>query len=49
MQPLRPKSGAPSLGALGSAVFAALAQADVAPDAEFFEKYRVRPPAWPLH
>ena len=42
MQPLRPKSGAPSLGALGSAAFAALARADVAPDTQFFQKYQVR-------
>ncbi len=42
MQPLRPKSAAPSAASLGSAVFDALAQADVAPDAAFFQKYQVR-------
>jgi hypothetical protein len=42
MQPLRPKSTAPSAAALGSAMFDALAQADVAPDAAFFQKYQVR-------
>ncbi|CAL8467747.1 g7285 [Coccomyxa elongata] len=40
MQPLRPKTGAPSTAALGSAAFDALARADVAPDSAFFQKYQ---------
>ena len=43
MQPLRPQAAQPSLGALGSAAFAALAAADVAPEADFFQKYQARP------
>lgn len=42
MQPLQPRSGAPSTAALGSAAFDALARADVAPDAAFFQKYQAR-------
>ena len=53
MQPLRPKAGAPSMAALGSAAFDALARGNVAPDAAFFQKYQVRcgpqPVAGPLH
>ena len=41
MQPLRPQAAQPSLGALGSAAFTALAAADVAPEADFFQKYQV--------
>ncbi len=40
MQPLRPQAAQPSLGALGSAAFQALAAADVAPEADFFQKYQ---------
>ena len=43
MQPLRPQAAQPSLGALGSVAFAALAAADVAPEADFFQKYQARP------
>lgn len=43
MQPLRPQAGQPSLSALGSAAFQALAAADVAPEADFFQKYQVCP------
>ena len=46
MQPLRPQAALPSLGALGSAAFAALAAADVAPEADFFQKYQARPLSW---
>ena len=46
MQPLRPQAAQPSLGALGSAAFAALAAADVAPEADFFQKYQARPQPW---
>ncbi len=41
MQPLRPQAAQPSMGALGSAAFQALAAADVAPEADFFQKYQV--------
>ena len=44
MQPLRPQAAQPSLGALGSAAFQALAAADVAPEADFFQKYQ----AWSM-
>ncbi len=40
MQPLRPQAAQPSLGALGSAAFQALAAADIAPEADFFQKYQ---------
>ena len=46
MQPLRPQAAQPSLGALGSAAFAALAAADVAPEADFFQKYQARLQPW---
>lgn len=42
MQPLRPQAAQPSMGALGSAAFQALAAADVAPEADFFQKYQVQ-------
>lgn len=45
MQPLRQMGAEPSLAALGSAAFNALAEADVAPDAAFFQKYQVANPA----
>ena len=43
MQPLRPQAAQPSLGALGSAAFQVLAAADVAPEADFFQKYQACP------
>lgn len=43
MQPLRPQAAQPSLGALGSAAFQALAAADIAPEADFFQKYQACP------
>ena len=42
MQPLRPQAAQLSMGALGSAAFQALAAADVAPEADFFQKYQVQ-------
>ena len=48
MQPLRPQAAQPSLGALGSAAFAALAAADVGPEADFFQKYQACSQSW-LH
>jgi hypothetical protein len=45
MQPLRPRAAAPSLAQLGSAAFSALERADVAPDAQFFQKYKARSPS----
>lgn len=46
MQPLLPSDKPSTLAEIGSGAFAALAEADVAPDAAFFHRYYRHAPSW---